>query len=179
MYCGCLCSAGALRWSRKAVADVLGVTEYTVSNAVAKWKKNNRVWKPFHRFRNPQITTKFTPAQIATVCSREVLQKQVALSLHERASHLQATEDMDISCSSILRFYRQNGIRFRRVDLHCINKQKQAVELQQKQWEHCNWLVQTLGKEKHVYWMDESSIHIWLNKNTTWTDNVHPVYVSQ
>lgn len=36
-----------------------------------------------------------------------------------------------------------------------------------------------MNKEKHVYWFDESSIHVWLQQNKTWTGAGYEVTMPQ
>ena len=88
---------------------------------------------------------------------------------------IRARFDLNLSASTLQSTYAQAGVKFKRVDLHNINKLKKAREIQYKQRKHCLWLIRVMGKEKHVYWMDESSVHVWHQQRKTWTSDAEPV----
>jgi len=118
---GCLCPKDKVLRSVKNIAVALGKSVNYVNAVLHRFLRNGCKWKPFaHAPRNSMRRKSEESKQL--IISRDVLMSQRALSLDERVQDLQAKHNIQVSRSFLFKLYRDSGIRFRRVDLHNVNK---------------------------------------------------------
>ena len=64
-------------------------------------------------------------------------------------------------------YYVRNGVRVRAVDLHSVNKLSRADEIRSQQRAFVMELLRT-QVDKQVYYMDQTSVHLWYMARKTW-----------
>ena len=71
---------------------------------------------------------------------------------------------------TLLRYYKQENITYKTVDLHAVHKLLKADEIRDEQRKYCIDIMK-LQASKAVFWLDETSINIHMRrKNVTWTN---------
>ena len=160
---GCMCPGLPRLRTSQQVADTLGLSKRFVDFRHKRWRERGCLFltqaekRAHRRHREPKLL----PAERSLLISHDTLQAQAGLSLKERVVHIRQHLDIGTSVGALWKVYKDAKVRFKRVDLHNVNKLRRAAEISRAQWHHCDWLIRVLGKEKHVYWMDEASIHVW------------------
>ena len=174
---GCMCPGQPRIRTAAQVAALLGLAKKFVDDRHLRWKRRGGLYlsaaqkKALHRPR----PSKLLPVDRTLITSHDTLQAQAGLSLKERAVHIRQHMGLEVGQGTLRQLYKAAGVRFKRVDLHNVYKLRKAAEIRRGQRQHCDWLVRVMGNEKHVYWMDESSIHVWHQQHKTWSHDAEPV----
>jgi hypothetical protein len=63
--------------------------------------------------------------------------------------------------------YKRHKITYKRVDVAAVTKLKRVDELKRLQKQFLIDLVH-LQTDRHVFYMDETSLHAWYHKKHTW-----------
>ena len=77
----------------------------------------------------PRPPRRLTPANFAMLVSPPELMRMRCMSLRERADDVLVRYRSRLSYSTLRRYYKQSGIRFKCVDLHAVKKHQDAVRI--------------------------------------------------
>ena len=133
----------------------------TVKAVITRFRTVNGQIQLMERRKNNKRPRKLNRVAVLDITSHGELQRQASLPLRFRLPSIRIRHNVQIHTSTLRRYYLRNGIKFRSVDLHSINKYEDRERIARLQREFAQELRLHRAMGKVIYFFDEASVSLW------------------
>ena len=138
----------------------IGILRCTIIKVCEVYRKNGCTLKYNPKLNTREYKTKLTENYMKYFASYECLDKLKNKTLKERANQISIDTGVSVSCRTVLRIYKRNGIRYEKPAYKYWRKKTPDEELTE-QVEFCNDLAQLMLDGKDIIYFDETTSNIW------------------
>ena len=166
---GCCCSDRLIFRKIDEIALVLGIHRSSVQLILLRWRQKNFQVRDNRHIIRPSEKKKFRGDALKKLTGSDELNRMRSMTLKERVKDIKLRYGVQISASTLRRYYSQAGIKYKMVDLYAVHKLKKADELRAAQRNFCIEIMK-LQATKIILWMDETSMNMHMKKKKTFTN---------
>ena len=110
----------------------------------------------------------------AALLSTELLQEWATYSSRKRVALIWSQFNIKVSNTTLMSYYRQHGITFRKVGYRY--KLRDTIDQhRQAQYDFVIKLLQELQKGSNIVYIDETSTHLWEHRVKIWQPKKEPL----
>ena len=169
-----MCSDARVFWTFRRIAGALGISESHVNMILRRWRQRGFQIRDMRHHRQQFRQKKMTAEQLRRLTSPFELNRMRSMSLRERADEVRRSRRyrVQLTHTTLYRYYRQANVSFKTVDLHAVSKLMNARRILRSQRDYCH-RIQRLQASKAVFFLDETTTSLRKKcKTRTWTNGM-------
>lgn len=159
------CAMTRAKWPRVLICAALGVPKRTVEGIVTRYRENGDVFDGRLLNHRPRM---IRSSQKSLIVDMEELQVSAHMTLQERCHRLKAKHGFHIKPMSLRRIYLQYGIKYRKIEHRMLSQLLNPEKRRQNRQNFAKRIFEYWRCNKRVYWLDQTSVHVWMKKSSTW-----------